>query len=139
VDGRARRQVVVYFFGLGLTVLPSPNAFGLAALMRVPADPAQPLLVIADQLLGDVGVGYPHDALLGWCCWVGLSERDEARSRFREQLRDSRCSGRQAVQSPRPKWRATTSVRLAGLIINIGHLLSSRLLRRCQKPNAGVQ
>jgi hypothetical protein len=37
-----------------LKVLPSPNASGLAALMRVLADPAQPLLAVEDQLLGDV-------------------------------------------------------------------------------------
>ena len=42
---------------LRIDVLLSPDASGLAAQVRLLTDLAQAILPVADQLLGDVGVG----------------------------------------------------------------------------------
>jgi hypothetical protein len=56
VDGRSR--------WLCLLSLLSPDSSGLTAQMRVLADPAQLLLAITDELLGEVRVVQPHGILL---------------------------------------------------------------------------
>ena len=65
----------------------------------------------------------------GW----GSRARRGAPEQQEIQLGDSRWGDRQAVKEPEPKGRAATSGRIAVLIINIGHLLSSRLIGACQK------